>query len=87
MRVPRVAEPRANAGVKPTVVLYASQTNLCFGPSVLYLFQDSLPRATVHSLNYNQAPRFGNLSELLVLKVDCTAKVGMKHHCLGSTDV
>ena len=69
-----------------TVALDVSQATLCLSPSVSSLFQDSLSRTAIHSLNNTQVPHFGNLGELLVLEVDHAITVDVKHQCLGSTD-
>ena len=68
------------------VALNASQASLSFASSITCLFQDSLPGAAVHLLNDTQVPCFGNLGELLILKVDYAIAIEVEHQCLGFTD-
>ena len=68
------------------VALDVLQASLCVVTSVIYSFQDFLPRAAVRLLNDTQVPCFSNLGQFLVLEVDRTIAVGVEHQHLGSTD-
>ena len=70
-----------------SVALDALQTSLCFASSVIYLFQDSLPGAAVHSFNDTQVCCFGSLGKLLVVEVDHAIGIDIEHQHLVSTDL